>query len=592
MRVSHLHIENFKRFESLEVALTPLDCLVGANNSGKTTLLQALALFDFCVHHSLEKTNGMLRLRSRTIAPEDFYVLPVADPLDLWFERRAMQGRKQRRICIKVTFENNDVASVVVKLDYNRFGIQVSTSDNSQAGLTRLLNARMAYLPVFSTFLPREERRLGAAIEGELARGRVNHVIRNLLLELKSKGQLEALTTILQRSFPNLEKLAIEFDEVTDQYIKATFLERNRPKAFDVFAAGSGFQQFLYLFGFILVRQPTVILLDEPDVHLHGAMQRVLLQELQSLVTAGKQVLLATHSRELITRTPVQSILLLEQDTASRLAVAFDIYDTLDRLGSVDPTQLPVIQAYRRVLVVEDRSDRELLAIFGAKLLGVGVWQQVERRLAICFAKGNPWKQRNMPRLREQLQQLITLHGEPLRLFIIADRDYHPDRLALLESLSHPQLDWHVWERAELENYLLVKPALRRIATENNRRRPFKDQALDKEFDRLVEASRPVVNDRLVQAFDEYRRLAGKRWDAATMSRLARQYLEEHWEQKKLELADAKDIVLPGLKRWLRDKGYGQFSNESLARAINPDELPDEMKQVVRRLSHFAGIPG
>ena len=80
-------------------------------------------------------------------------------------------------------------------------------------------------------------------------------------------------------------------------------------KDFDIFSGGSGFQQFLYLFGFILLRNPTVIMLDEPDVHLHGSLQAVLLDELKRLVQHDKQVLFATHSRELITRVNPENIL-------------------------------------------------------------------------------------------------------------------------------------------------------------------------------------------------------------------------------------------------------------------------------------------
>ena len=105
MRVNTVRIENFKRFESLEVELQSLDCLVGPNNSGKTTLLQALALFDFCVHHCLERKNGDLQLRARTIAPEDFYVLPVTNAMDLWHDRKTMTGGKQRRIKVTVVLD-------------------------------------------------------------------------------------------------------------------------------------------------------------------------------------------------------------------------------------------------------------------------------------------------------------------------------------------------------------------------------------------------------------------------------------------------------------------------------------------------------
>ena len=77
MLITNVKIENFKRFKFLEVPLRPFDCLVGPNNSGKTTLLQALALFDFCLHHCLSRKNGSIELIPRTISPEEFYVLPA-----------------------------------------------------------------------------------------------------------------------------------------------------------------------------------------------------------------------------------------------------------------------------------------------------------------------------------------------------------------------------------------------------------------------------------------------------------------------------------------------------------------------------------
>ena len=374
-------------------------------------------------------------MRSRTIAPEDFCVLPVTNPMDIETDRKTMQGGKQRRIRIKVLFDTGLEVTATVKLDYNRFGVSIESSDSSQEALLRLLDFRLAYLPVFSMFLPREERRLSAAIEDELGRGRVHSVIRNLLLEIDKQGHLDDLTSILRRSFPTLKEMEIQFDEVTDRYITVTYQEEGRPKDFDIFSAGSGFQQFLYLFGFVLLKRPNVILLDEPDVHLHGSLQGVLVVELRRLVEQGKQVLIATHSREMITRMSPENIPVLDRDRPARLAVAFDVYDTLDRLGSIDPAQLAMIQAYRRVVVVEDRADRDILSVLCAKSVGQNIWQQVERRVAFCFAKGNPWKQHDMVRLRALLQQMIAVTGPALELFAIADRDYHPDPAALEVSL-------------------------------------------------------------------------------------------------------------------------------------------------------------
>ena len=589
MLIKNVSIENFKRFERLDVELRSFDCIIGPNNSGKTTLLQALALFDFCIHNCLSSKNGVISLRRRSIALEEFYVLPVSSPVDLWTDRRTQAQRKHKFIKIIVTFDQGPQVAAAVDLSYNRLSVSIECEDQSQEWLQQLRQVRISYLPVFSTFLPQEERRTPVVIEDELARGRVNSVIRNLLLNLKHEERQGELVKILRRIFPDLTRMVIEFDEINDRYISVTYKERERPKEFDVFSAGSGFQQFVYLFGFILLRQPTVILLDEPDVHLHGSLQRALLDELRQLVASGKQVLFATHSRDLITQMQPENILTLEEGDANRLAVAFDVYDALGRLGSVDLTQLPVIQAYRRVLVVEDQTDWIILGAFCAKILGPAIWQQVERRLAICYAKGNPWKQ-DMPRLRAQLQQTITLEGRTLEMFIIADRDYHPDLEYLRQSLPSSNLHWHVWERTEIENYMLSIEGILRVLGEPERPWPIGKAALRQEFERLLDSSRNDANDRLVKAFQEYSYKLGKGWDAPTFSRKAREYLQEHWETDKLALADAKEIVLPGIKRWLQSQRLGQFSNRALAEVLQPEDIPQEVHELAKRLAEFAGV--
>ena len=590
MLLTKVCVENFKRFEKLEVELQPLDCLVGPNNSGKTTLLQALALFDFCVHHCLNKKNGGYELRARTISPEEFYILPVSDPMDLWTDRKTMAGGRQKRIQIRATFDEKQEVTATVKLDFNRFGIGVETSD-SQEWLAELALYRIAYLPVFSVFLAQEERRTPAVIDDELARGHVHSVIRNLLLDLKKENRHDDLIEALRRSFPNLKKMEIEFDDVSDRYISVVYQEAGRPKAFDVFSAGSGFQQFLYLFGFVRLRQPTMILLDEPDVHLHGVLQSALLRELRQLVGEHKQVLFATHSRDLINNVNPENMISLEGDAAKRLSVGYDVFDTLDRLGSVDPTQLPIIQAYQRMLIVEDQADRELLSVFCSKCLGPSVWQEAERRLAVCYAKGNPWKQ-PIERLRQQLQQMISLEGRTLQAFAVCDWDYYPDRLQLQEHISVDHVLWHIWERAEIENYLLCPGAVSRLLRGQSHHPVLAESAFRDVYSQLMENSYDSANDHLVQAFGELRRLTDERWDNVTISRKAREYLKDHWktEDDKLTLADAKEIVLPGLKRWLQEHDFGQFSNKALAEALLPDDLPPEVHQLARKLAEFAGV--
>lgn len=74
------------------------------------------------------------------------------------------------------------------------------------------------------------------------------------------------------------------------------------------------------------------------------------------------------------------------------------------------------------------------------------------------------------------------------------------------------------------------------------------------------------------------------------MSRMAREFLEQHWDKEKLSLADAKDVVLPAIKRWCQETFGGQFSNQRLAQTLSKEELPDEVHQLAHELAKFAGI--
>ncbi len=518
MLIRKVHIENFKRWESLDAELKPLDCLVGPNNSGKTTLLQALALFDFGVHHCLSGKNGGFEIKRRTISPEHFYIIPCADPVDLWTNRATQAASKHKKISIQVIFDNELEATVSIDLNYNRFGVALNCSDESSSSLQDLAQLRISYLPVFSTFLTQEERKTPAVIEDALARGRVNSVIRNLLLNLKGENRQNLLVEVLRRIFPDLAAINIEFDEANDRYIAFTYREKGRPKEFDVFMAGSGFQQFIYLFGFIHLRQPTIVLFDEPDAHLHGSLQDALLVEFQHLVAEGRQILFATHSREMISRIDPSHILSIEETGARRLEIAFDVYDTLDSLGSVDPTQLATIQAYRRVVVVENQSDWELLSIFCEICLPTAVWPEVQRRVALCYARGNPWKQ-DMDRLRLQLQQMIAVQGASLELFVIADRDYHPDLAMLISGLPTTNIQWHVWERTEIENYLLCPDGIMRVIQKPERQMTLDESSLQVEFNKLVELSKDTANDRLVKAFGELRQKLDEKWGSSGIFR-------------------------------------------------------------------------
>jgi hypothetical protein len=118
---------------------------------------------------------------------------------------------------------------------------------------------------------------------------------------------------------------------------------------------------------------------------------------------------------------------------------------------------------------------------------------------------------------------MIAIQGASLELFVVADRDYHPDLDALRRGLPGTNIHWHIWERTEIENYLLSPDGILRAIKKPERQMTLDEGALRAEFDRLVESSKDTANDRLVKAFGEFARKLDEKWDPATLSRKARE---------------------------------------------------------------------
>src|SRR5438445_625290 len=87
--LTRLTIRNFKRFEQAEIELGKAVVFIGPNNSGKTTALQALALWDIGLRSWLAKRGGKASPEKRpgvAINRRDLISIPVPAANLLWYE--------------------------------------------------------------------------------------------------------------------------------------------------------------------------------------------------------------------------------------------------------------------------------------------------------------------------------------------------------------------------------------------------------------------------------------------------------------------------------------------------------------------------
>ena len=600
-------IKGFKRFEQETVVeLDGVTVLVGANNSGKSTILHALTLFQYCLE-TTRKTNGngrngKLTLVSRTVSPDEFGVLPVADPADLWPNGRVNVGGRPRPILLRADFRGGATVDFELKISYNRFSIVPGVSGDLQAALA---GREIRLVPIFSGFLPREEYLTPPARQDRMRLQRHGEMVRNLLWDLRehAKPRWAKLQELLAELFPE-SAVGVEFEIEVDRFLRATYTDRVLTRERDLIAAGSGFHQALQIFASVLAPGAGTILLDEPDAHLHARLQGQLMGILARLAKdEGEQFVLATHSPQLLNTAPQGSIRVCMEGRVVPFVVTPEQLQLLEELGAMDRMELIPLLANRAVVFVEEKRDRKLLEYFARKLWGEHKQQAIWRALTFLYTYQSP-VEAGVLDLARQIRDLLKTpdiaSSRPIVMVAVGDRDYRTDasrRTVLREYRAKAKtdayklsLDLLLWEANEIENYLLDRKALlatldaQAKATGSEQKWRAQRRELEAELDRLIQAQKETVRQAVATRIQqEDRRLV-----LTTALERADAFLAQEWDQPE-RWCDAK-AVLSGLRSWLQRRTLKlRIDEREIIEAM--DSIPQDVRQVLAAFQRLAKGP-
>jgi len=294
--ITKLTIRNFKRFDDVEIEVGSPVVFVGPNNSGKTTALQALALWELGLRRWIEKRvavkSAAKERRGVVINRRDLVQLPVPRAALLWRDLHLRQtpkgtGKATQNVLIEICVEgvSEGVAwKCPLEFDYStdetihcRPSLSNDGADVQATIIQHAQKVRVAYLPPMSGLAANERRSDEGAIQVSLGEGQTAQVLRNLCWKLweaerekPEKGEWGSLVDQIHRLF-GVELLApeyvIERGEIQMSYCEPLPTGRRRAEL-DLSAAGRGLQQTLLLLAFLRWKPGSVILIDEPDAHL------------------------------------------------------------------------------------------------------------------------------------------------------------------------------------------------------------------------------------------------------------------------------------------------------------------------------------
>ena len=301
-------LKNFKRFEDVTFDVPGHLVLAGPNNTGKTTLLQAIAAWSF----GLSKWNQLADYNPRKNGYQwqdlerlAFSAVPLRT-FDLLWRDRATRGNMQ------IGIQLDGTSLVFMEFSFRAAGqMSVRPTDNadSKALSLGMSNLAATFIPAMAG-LAREEMELARpeAVAALLAQGRAGEVLRNLLVRARADEQAwRELNETVFRMFGSSLLAPRGGAEIQCDYRNCApnEVETSRLPAFDIASAGSGFLQVLLVLSLMLTQSQRqgshVLLMDEPDAHLHLILQKTIYGELRRIAAErGAQLVVATHSEEVI----------------------------------------------------------------------------------------------------------------------------------------------------------------------------------------------------------------------------------------------------------------------------------------------------
>ncbi len=226
--LTKLTIRNFKRFEQAEIELGKAVVFIGPNNSGKTTALQALALWDIGKRAWLAKRAGKASPEKRpgvAINRRDLISIPVPAANLLWHQLHTrnvqpveVKGKKTTRtgnIRVDVIVDgvtSDDAWQCGFEFDYQNEESFVccpvrlqgyEQTQVSQAKFSEISEharaVQVAYLPPMSGLTDREHLKQPGEIGFLIGQGRTAEVLRNLCFEVHKREDKSAWEDIVKR---------------------------------------------------------------------------------------------------------------------------------------------------------------------------------------------------------------------------------------------------------------------------------------------------------------------------------------------------------------------------------------------------------
>jgi len=578
----------FKAFKKFSLSLRHFNILVGPNNAGKSTILAAFRILAAGMRRAYSRKPEVIRGPSGMGMthgyPIDLSSISIAE------ENLFYNYDDSEEATIRFKISNSNELTLYFPEQGTCFLIAQSAqrTNFSPATFRTHFNCRIGFVPILGPLEHNENLFEQEAARLALFNYRAARNFRNIWYHFPEK--FDDFRSALIRTWPGMDVEQPVVDTSHGKPRLHMFCPEERiPR--EIFWAGFGFQVWCQMLTHIIQGRDTALfLIDEPDIYLHSELQRQLIELLRDM---GPDILIATHSTEIITEAETDDIVLINKQRSSgrRIRQPSQLEEVFSILGSNLNPILTQLAKTRRVVFVEGQ-DFQLLSKFALKLNYASVGNRTQ--FAVVPVEGfNPERIRSL-----KIGMETTLGGKILAAAIL-DKDYRSNvecdaitsecrKFCSFVSIHHCK---------EIENFVLVPAAIDRAAerkASDQAKRSGKGekiffQPFATEFlEQFAQRKKSYIQAQYLSARRAFEKQRSSGIHEATFGEAIIDEFEQLWtsEAMRLAIVPGKE-ALASINAYLQDEFDINLTPTSIVEAMTPNEVPREMKLLLAGLGGF-----
>jgi AAA15 family ATPase/GTPase len=572
--IEKLVLNNYRCFEDCQIEFNDLSIIVGKNNVGKSTLIEAIRIVSVVVNRA-QYLNFSSKPDWLDLTEDYMGISPSLDNLEI-SEKNIFYLYSDPPAIIKAYFTNESYTFIYLGEDAKIFAVLFDNTHryiNSKAAAKNLMLQPINILPQIYPIQAKEPVYQYKTVQKNIDTSLTSRNFRN---------QLKYYYDDYFDAFQNLSEITwrgLQIKEYSDRQKfdgNLNLLVRDNNFTAEIGWMGHGLQMWLQTMWFLArCEKKSTVVLDEPDVYMHADLQRRLIRLIKNKYN---QIMIATHSIEIMAEVESENILPVDS-SKNQLTYADNtplVQKIIENIGSVHNIEIARLFAHKKFLIVEgDVDDIKILSI----LQGV-IYKNTHEPFDILpktFIEGWGGWQRVIGSIK-----VFVDNQTNIKTYCILDSDYHleSEKNKRYSEAKKYRLNLHIWQRKEIENYLLLPSAITRIILRQKRNNVnLKICDIETQLDLIADQ----MKDDTIDNFSTEFKAQDHALTVKTANQEARKLVNLDWNSKKFELIGGKTVI-SRLSDWSSKKYKVSLNAFKIAREIHSNEIPLEIKEIIKSI--------